>query len=474
MRRNFLWGGAIAANQSEGAYNEDGRGLANVDLLPYGEDRLAYMSGEIDSLELQQKYYYPSAKGIDFYHSYKDDIKLLAEMGFKSFRISIAWTRIFPNGDEEEPNEKGVKFYENLFLECKKYAIEPIVTIAHFDCPVNLIKKFGAWCSREMIACYEKLYKVLFTRYKGLVHYWITFNEINMILHAPFMAAGITFKDGEDHEQVKYTATHHELVASAMAVKYAHEVDPENKVGCMMAGGDYYPYSCNPKDVMEAMNKNRENLFFIDVQARGEYPEYAKKQLEQKNITLPILEGDYELLKEHTVDFVSFSYYASKVAASDSSEKRETAGNLVKSIKNPYLTLSEWGWQVDPLGLRITLNTIWDRYQKPLFIVENGLGAIDKLTQNHEIEDDYRIAYLSEHIKEMLHAIEQDGVDVLGYTSWGCIDLVSAGTGQMSKRYGYIYVDADDHGQGSYKRYRKKSFYWYKKVIESNGAILLS
>ncbi|WP_416337258.1 6-phospho-beta-glucosidase [Enterococcus thailandicus] len=469
MQKEFLWGGAIAANQSEGAFDVANRGLANVDLIPYGEARSKFLLGENIDLELSDNYYYPSKNGIDFYHTYKQDIKMLAEMGFKAFRISIAWTRIFPKGDETEANESGLLFYESIFKECKKYEIEPIVTIAHFDCPVHLIKKIGAWRDRRMVYYYEKLCRTLFERYKDLVQYWITFNEINMILHAPFMAAGLTFSKTDDIEQIKYVAAHHELVASALAVKWAHEVNPKNKVGCMMAGGDYYPYACRPEDVMEAIDKNRKNLFFIDVQARGEYPQYALKELERKRIKIPFESGDIELLMQYTVDFVSFSYYASRVAASQNSGLKETAGNIVKSIKNPYLEVSEWGWQIDPIGLRVTLNTIWDRYQKPLFIVENGLGAVDELTDTNEVHDGYRISYLSAHIAEMIKAVEIDGVGLIGYTSWGCIDLVSAGTGEMKKRYGFIYVDQDDFSNGSKKRYKKDSFYWFKQVIESNG-----
>ncbi|MBM7642794.1 6-phospho-beta-glucosidase [Streptococcus loxodontisalivarius] len=465
----FLWGGATAANQCEGAYDVDGRGLANVDVVPIGKDRFPIIAGQKKMFDFEDGYFYPAKESIDFYHHYKEDIALFAEMGFKTYRMSIGWTRIFPKGDELEPNEAGLQFYEDVFKECRKYDIEPLVTITHFDCPMYLIEHYGGWRNRQLIDFYERLVRTLFTRFKGLVKYWLTFNEINMILHAPFMGAGLYFEEGENVEQVKYQAAHHELVASALATKIAHEIDPENKVGCMLAAGQYYPNTCNPADYWQAMNDDRENYFFIDVQARGQYPNYAKKKFEKLGLNIEMTAEDLELLKENTVDFVSFSYYSSRVSSADPSLTDKTAGNIFASLKNPYLDASEWGWQIDPLGLRITLNTIWDRYQKPMFIVENGLGAVDTPDENGYVEDDYRIDYLREHVKTMNQAINEDGVELLGYTTWGCIDLVSAGTGEMKKRYGFIYVDRDNDGNGTLKRSKKKSFDWYKQVIASNG-----
>ena len=466
---NFLWGGATAANQCEGGFDQGGRGLANVDVIPTGKERRAVITGKREMLAFEEGYFYPAKEAIDMYHHFKEDIALFAEMGFKTYRLSIAWSRIFPKGDEETPNEEGLRFYEELFLECRKYQIEPLVTITHFDCPIHLIKEYGGWRNRKMIAFYENLCRAIFTRYKGLVKYWLTFNEINMILHAPFLGAGLTFAEGENEEQIKYQAAHHELVASALATKIAHEIDPENKVGCMLAAASYYPYSCNPKDVWESKKSDRGNYFFIDVQSRGEYPNYGLKMLAEKGITLERTAEDTALLKAHTVDFISFSYYASRVAASEDSGVEKTEGNLFPTIKNPYLEASEWGWQIDPLGLRITMNDLYDRYQKPLFIVENGLGAVDTPNEDGKINDVYRIEYLRAHIAAMKEAIDQDGLELLGYTSWGCIDLVSAGTGEMKKRYGYIYVDRDNEGNGTLARSKKQSFYWYKKVIASNG-----
>lgn len=466
--KNFLWGGATAANQCEGGYNLEGRGLANVDVCPAGKDRQAVITGEMKMFDFDNKHYYPAKKGIDFYHNYKEDIKLFAEMGFKIYRMSIAWSRIFPKGDETEPNEAGLKFYENIFKECHKYNIEPFVTITHFDCPMYLIKTYGGWRNRKLIDFYEKLCYVIFSRYKGLVKYWLTFNEINMILHAPFMGAGICFEEGENKEAVKYQAAHHELVASAIATKIAHEIDPENKIGCMFAAGSVYPYSCNPKDVWKALCVDRENYFFIDIQVFGEYPNYALKYMERNNCLPKIDDKDLKILKKYTVDFVAFSYYNSRCAA-DNTDTETAEGNIFSSVKNPYLNYSEWGWPIDSMGLRITLNQVYDRYRKPMFIVENGLGAVDTFDKNGFIQDDYRINYLREHIQTMKDAVEIDGVDLIGYTTWAPIDLVSAGSGQMKKRYGFIHVDLNDNGEGTLKRTKKKSFEWYKKVIASNG-----
>ncbi len=472
LSKDFLWGGATAANQCEGAYAEGGRGLANVDVIPHGPERRSVMLGVRKMDGIEEGYYYPALEGIDFYHHFREDIAMFAEMGFKTFRMSIGWSRIFPKGDEEEPNEEGLAFYEEVFRECKKYGIEPLVTITHFDCPMHLIKTYGGWKDRRLIEFYKKLVTTLFTRYKGLVKYWITFNEINMILHLPFMGAGLQIEEGEDQEQAKYVSAHHELVASAWATKIAHEIDPENKVGCMMAAGNYYPYCCMPEDVWAALGKDRENMMFIDVQARGYYPNYARKLFEKKNIKIDLTEEDEKILRENTVDYISFSYYSSRCITTQENVG-ETIGNAFKGTKNPYLKSSQWGWQIDPLGLRITMNTLYDRYQKPLFIVENGLGARDELIPDgngsYTVEDDYRIEYLKAHIEAFKAAVEEDGVELLGYTPWGCIDLVSASTGEMSKRYGFIYVDRADDGSGTFARYRKKSFAWYKKVIASNG-----
>ncbi|MBW5833929.1 6-phospho-beta-glucosidase [Yersinia enterocolitica] len=466
----FLWGGALAANQAEGACFEGGKGLTTVDMIPHGEHRLAVKLGQEKRFTLRDNEFYPSHQAIDFYHRYKDDIALMAEMGFTVFRTSIAWSRIYPNGDELTPNAEGIAFYRDLFNECKKHNIEPLVTLCHFDVPMHLVTEYGSWRNRKMVEFFTRYSRTCFEAFDGLVKYWLTFNEINILLHSPFSGAGLVFEPNENQEQVKYQAAHHELLASALATKIAHEVNPENQVGCMLAGGNFYPRTCKPEDVWAALEKDRENLFFIDVQARGAYPAYTKRLFREKGISIATQVGDDDILK-YTVDFVSFSYYASRCASADMNDHNSSAANIVKSLKNPHIQASEWGWGIDPLGLRITMNMMYDRYQKPLFLVENGLGAKDEINPQGEIEDDYRISYLREHIKAMAEAID-DGIPVIGYTSWGCIDLVSASTGEMSKRYGFVYVDRDDLGTGSLARKKKKSFYWYKKVIASNGADL--
>ena len=462
---NFLWGGAVAANQCEGAYNEDGKGLSVQDVLPRGLVGPRTQEPTPDNLKLE---------GIDFYHRYKEDIRLFAEMGFKVFRTSIAWSRIFPRGDEEEPNEKGLQFYDDLFDECRKYGIEPLVTISHYETPLWLAEQYDGWRDRRLVGFFERYVRTIFNRYKGKVRYWLTFNEINSLIHAPFMSGGIATPKEQLTEQDLYQAMHHELVASAMAVKLGHEIMPEAKIGCMILGITTYPLTPDPSDIIAAMEKDRDTLMFADVHARGSYPRYLVNYFEKKGIRIRMEPGDEEMLK-HTENIISFSYYSSGCVTVHQNEGSDALGNMTGGVKNPYLKASQWGWQIDPQGLRYTLNKLYDRYQLPLFIVENGLGAVDTLVtlENGEktVEDDYRIDYLRQHLKEAAKAIE-DGVELMGYTSWGCIDLVSASTAQMSKRYGYIYVDRNDDGSGTLQRYRKKSFYWYKKVIETNGESL--
>lgn len=467
FKNGFLWGGATAANQWEGAYKEGGRGLANADVLPHGRDRMQVIVGDMVMLEPDEDHYYPTLESIDFYHRYKEDIALFGEMGFKTLRLSIAWSRIFPNGDDAAPNEEGLKFYEDIFKECHKYGIEPLVTLTHYDIPMHLVTTYGGWRSRTVIDCYKRLVTVLFERYKGLVKYWLTFNEINIMTKAYFMAAGIIFEEGEDRYTSIYNAVHHVLVASAWAVKICHEIDPDAQIGCMLNAGIYYPMTCNPKDVLAAQEENRTHYMFSDVQVRGYYPAYVRKEFERNKYTVPFMEDDVLILQENLVDFVSFSYYSTRVV--EDGHKGKYDSNLLKSAKNPYVKMEPWGRHLDPLGLRITMNEIYDRYQKPLFLVENGLGAIDEPDENGYVEDDYRIDFLRDHIREMKNAVELDGIDLMGYTTWGPIDLVSVATGEMSKRYGFIYVDRDDLGNGTLKRSRKKSFHWYKKVIATNG-----
>ncbi|MDO4311843.1 MAG: 6-phospho-beta-glucosidase [Eubacteriales bacterium] len=461
----FLWGGAVAANQCEGAYNEDGKGFSIQDVMPNGIRGPRTEMPTEDNMKLI---------GIDFYHRYKEDVRLFAEMGFKVFRTSIAWSRIFPHGDEQEPNEKGLQFYDDLFDECHKYGIEPLVTISHYETPLYLAEKYNGWANRKMIDFYEHYVRTIFARYKGKVKYWLTFNEINSVLHEPFMSGGINTPKEELSEQDLYQAVHHELVASALATKIAHEMMPEAKVGCMILSMPTYPLSPDPDDVIEVMESEHKNYFFGDVHVRGIYPGYMKRYFREHDIQIHFEPEDEEILK-NTVDFVSFSYYMSVCATADPEKQIRGAGNLMGGVPNPTLKASEWGWQIDAKGLRYVLNMFYDRYQKPLFIVENGLGAVDVLVEDEQgnptVEDGYRIEYLNDHLIQLSEAIE-DGVEVMGYTTWGCIDLVSASTAELKKRYGFIYVDRNDDGTGTLERYKKKSFYWYKKVIATNGESL--
>lgn len=455
----FLWGGAVAANQVEGAYLADGKGLSTSDLQPQG------IFGEIKQRVPGD--FGIKDKAIDFYRRFPEDIKLFAEMGFTVLRTSIAWTRIFPQGDETQPNEAGLAFYDRLFDEMKKYGITPLVTLSHYEMPYGLVENYGGWGNRKTIDFFENYARTVFDRYQHKVKHWLTFNEINMSLHAPFTGVGLA---ADSSKQAIYQAIHHQLVASARAVKACHEIVAGGQVGNMLLGGMLYPLSCKPVDVLETQQQNRDWLFFGDVQVRGYYPAYMKRFFKQHQIELDITPEDIATLK-HTVDFISFSYYMTGCVTTDPQQNQAARANILNMVPNPHLASSEWGWQIDPVGLRYLMNELYDRYQKPLFIVENGLGARDHVEADGSINDDYRIQYINDHLVQVREAIA-DGVEVMGYTSWGPIDLVSASKAEFSKRYGFIYVDCDDQGKGTLERRRKKSFYWYADIIKNHGATL--
>lgn len=459
-----MWGGALSAHQIEGAYLEDGKGMSTADTLVCGNVNERLMN---ISTDLNNDAYYPSHEAIDFYHRYKEDVALFAEMGFKALRTSIAWSRIFPNGDDLEPNEQGLEFYDRLFDELIKHQIQPLISLSHYEMPMHLLTKYGGWKNRELVGLFERYARTVFQRYKGKVKLWVTFNEINVVRVMPYLGGGMLLKyDDPQYLHEVYQAAHHQFVASSLAVKACHEIIPDAKIGMMMASNLSYPKTCNPDDVWKNVTSERETLFFSDVMMRGYYPSYIKRFFKENNIELDTLPGDEELIRQYTADFLSFSYYMSTVISSKSEE--QLTGNFSWGGSNPYLETSDWGWQIDPVGLRILLNQLYDRYQKPLFIVENGLGAEDRPDAHGEIVDDYRIDYLRSHIHAMQEAIE-DGVDLMGYLPWGSIDLVSCSTGEMKKRYGFIYVDKNNEGEGTLERSRKKSFHWYKNVIRSNG-----
>ena len=483
--KDFLWGGATSAYQCEGAWNVHGRGPIKADYLLAGtskkprrityrdrdgnlkmmENRTGIKLPASSDYEIFDSCYYPNHEGIDFYHRYKEDIALFKEMGFKIFRMSVSWSRIYPNGDETKPNQEGLRFYKNVFKELKKNGIEPLVTIWHGDTPLYLEEKYGGWQNRKLIEFYDRFAKTCFTEFKGLVKYWLTFNEINNVLMFLDMFGNVpTDKMVQD----AYQELHYKFVASSHAVKTGHEIDPDNVIGCMICGIPFYPQTCDPKDIMLAHHTFEKGVLYSgDVQCRGKYPVFAQRLWKEHNVHLDMTEQDLLDLKSGTVDMFTFSYYMScNLTTHEISEL--VGGNCTSGTRNEYLKYSEWGWATDSLGLRYFLEKVYDRYELPIMIVENGLGAVDRIEEDGSIHDHYRIDYLREHIKEMAKAIE-NGVNLIGYTMWGCIDLVSAGSGEMKKRYGFIYVDRDDEGNGSFKRIKKDSFFWYKKVIAVNG-----
>ena len=470
LPKEFLWGGAVAAHQVEGGYNKGGKGISIVDVLTggaHGIDRVI-----TDSIE--EGKYYPNHEAVDFYGHYKEDIALFAELGFKCFRTSIAWTRIFPKGDELEPNEEGLKFYDDLFDELLKYNIEPVITLSHFEMPYHLVKEYGGWKNRKVIDFFVRYSEVVMKRYKDKVKYWMTFNEINNQKNYKYplfgyTCSGVIFNHDENPEQCMYQVVHHQLVASAKVVALGHQINSDFQIGCMMACVPLYPYSCKPEDMMYSVESMHDRYLFSDVHVRGEYPTYAIKEWERKGFNIHMEPEDKEILKNGTVDYIGLSYYMTNAVKAENVVEGNGLSGFPGSVPNPYVKSSDWGWQIDPIGLRYALNLLYERYQKPLFIVENGFGAIDTVEEDGSINDDYRIDYLKAHIEEMRKAVVLDGVDLMGYTPWGCIDCVSFTTGEYKKRYGFIYVDKHDDGTGTMKRMKKKSFNWYKKVIETNG-----
>lgn len=479
----FLWGGATAANQIEGGWDKGNKGWSVADCIKFKPDVSIndyYKNNYIDNKMIKEAKedldspLYAKRKAINHYEMYKEDIALFAEMGFSVYRLSIAWSRIFPNGDETKPNEEGLLFYDRIFDELAKYQIEPLVTLSHYEQPLHLSETYDSWYDPKLIDFFETYTRAVTQRYKHKVKYWLTFNEIDSIHRHPWTSAGL-LKDNfpnKNFEEVLYQSMHHQFVASARATKVIHKIIPDAQVGCMLTKRTLYPYSSQPEDVLQTIKDLRKTYVFGDVQVFGVYPEYLIKELKKKGIKIKISNKDKEVMKNNPVDFISFSYYSSACSIANPNNEQIVNENTYRGFRNPHLPLSEWGWSIDPIGLRISLIELQDRYRKPLFIVENGLGAEDVLSEDQKIHDEYRIYYLQEHLKEVSKSIIEDGVDVLGYTSWGPIDIVSASTNQMSKRYGFIYVDVDDYGNGTFQRNRKESFYWYKKVIKSNGAIL--
>lgn len=470
FKENFLWGGAVAAHQLEGGWQDGGKGVSVADVMTVGAHGVPrrITNGVLEGEN------YPNHEAIDFYGRYKEDVKLFAELGLKCFRTSIAWTRIFPKGDEAEPNEAGLQFYDDLFDECLKYGIEPVITLSHFEMPYHLVTEYGGWKNRKMIDFFARFSEVCFTRYKDKVTYWMTFNEINNQTNyyedfAPFTNSGLKFDAEDDREKIMYQAAHYELVASAKAIEIGHQINPNFEIGCMIAMVPIYPYSCSPSDMMAATVAMQRRYWFTDVHCKGRYPSYMKAYFNRKQFDLDITTEDEVQLTKGTVDYIGFSYYMSFAVKDHDKGPAYDYDEAHDLVENPYVKASEWGWQIDPTGLRYAMNWFNDRYELPLFIVENGFGAVDEIGDDGEIHDEYRIDYLREHIEAMQEAVIYDGIDLMGYTPWGFIDLVSAGTGEMKKRYGFIYVDKNNEGQGTLERSKKDSFYWFQNVIASNG-----
>jgi len=476
LPKDFLWGGALAAHQFEGGWNAGGKGPSVVDVMTAGAHGVSRKITDT----IEENEFYPNHEAIDFYHHYKEDIALFAEMGLKCLRTSIGWSRIFPKGDEDTPNEEGLQFYDNVFDELLKYGIEPVITLSHFEMPLHLAREYGGFRNRKVVDYFVKFAEVCFDRYKDKVKYWMTFNEINnqMDVDNPLFLwtnSGVTIKEGENPKEVMYQTGHHELIASALSVAAGKKINPDFLIGAMVSHVPIYPFSSNPEDIMLAEEEMRQRYFFPDVHVRGAYPKYALKEFEREGYNIKFEEGDEEILRNGTVDYLGFSYYMSTTVKSD--VVNDNTGDIVNGalrngVENPYIKSSDWGWAIDPTGLRYTLNRFYDRYQIPLFIVENGFGAIDTISEDGSIHDPERIQYLKSHIEALEKAVEYDGVDLIGYTPWGIIDIVSFTTGEMKKRYGMIYVDRDNEGNGSMKRFKKDSFDWYKQVIETNGEVL--
>ena len=490
LKKGFFWGGASAANQYEGAYLEGGKGLSICDVQTSGDKntprkvtwkkengecgftymRLGsdFLVPEDASLQVIENEHYPTHTASDFYHRYKEDIALMAEMGMNSFRLSIAWTRIYPTGEEEKPNEEGLAFYDRVFDEMKKHGIEPLVTLCHYETPLYLSEKYDGWKDRRLIPLFEKYVRTVFERYKGKVRYYLTFNEINCMEASPFMAGGIK----ENTPQSRAQGSHNQYLAGALAVKAAREIDPDIRVGMMTSYMPMYAYTCDPEDQLLIMERRNQVFDSIAIQAEGGYPVSVLNRLKRNGIVLDDRQEDYELLKRYPVDFIGFSVYNSGTLSTHPDLNEKGGGNLWTGLKNPYTPVNDWGWGLDPHCVRISLNELYNRFHKPLWIVENGLGALDRFEEDGSIHDQYRIDFMKQAIASMKDAVEIDDVDLMGYEAWGAIDCISSETGEMRKRYGMVYIDADDQGNGTLDRYKKDSFYWYKKVIESNGETL--
>ncbi len=467
--KDFLWGGAIAANQAEGAFDVGGKGLCLADIGQYYSQKpldkkanLEMSSEEIREALENKEAIFPKRWGIDFYHTYDSDLELLARLGLKSFRTSINWARIFPNGDDETPSQEGLLYYDNLIDSIIAHGMVPMITISHYEMPLHLSLAYNGWLSRKTISFFLNYCRVLFRRYRKKVRHWILSNQMNLITQESFNHLGIPSDRTENLEEAKYQALHHELLACALAAQLGHSIDSENQIGVMLSGGPAYAATCVPEDVMATMRHNQMELFCSDVLLRGRYPGYALRFFEENHFHISFDPEDEKILANRA-DFLAFSYYYTRICDKESFE------NHNRAYRNPSLPANPWGWSIDPVGLRFTLNYYYDRYQCPIYVVENGIGYFDKLEEDGTIHDPYRVDYLKQHISQLREAV-LDGVDVRGYYVWAPIDIVSCSSSEMSKRYGFIYVEQDDLGQGSRRRILKDSYFWFRRLISANGS----
>ena len=470
LPKGFLWGGAIAAHQAEGAWKVEGKGLSIADVMTAGDNTKNIPRRITEGLKPDKNY--PNHRGVEFYENYKKDIALFKEMGIKALRTSIVWTRIFPDGDDDAPNEKGLKFYDNLFDELLNNGIEPIVTLSHFEMPYAIYDKYGGFANRKVIECFVRFAETCFERYKNKVRYFMTFNEINnqadICEHHLWQEGAIRPKKGDDMEYLMYQSSVYELIASATAVKVAREISSNIKIGCMVSMGPVYPASSDPNDNFKALVTMNYKHWWTDVHVRGEIPNLIRKLWKRKGYNIDITDDDLKVLKEGTVDYIAMSYYSSNTIKYNLDNNNYEYRKDIDYVENDFLAKTDWGWNIDPLGLRYSLNFLYDRYRLPIMVAENGIGAYDKIENDGSINDDYRIDFLRAHISEVIDAVKLDGIEVIGYMVWTPIDVVSASTGEYDKRYGLIYVDISNDGKGTFRRLRKKSFYWYKNVIGGN------
>jgi len=459
--KDFLWGASTSAYQVEGASLTHGKGPSWQDVkeIPEGTSGLEVCA--------------------DHYHHYKEDVALMAEMGFKVYRFSISWSRLLPEGTGRI-NQEGIDFYNNLIDECLKYDIIPLVTMFHFDMPAALDER-GSWSNPDSVDWFVEFATLMYKSYGDRVKYWLTINEQNMLTLVGPVIGTLHIPEGCTNEIKEiYQQNHHMLVAQAKAMVLCHEMVEDGKIGPAPNISLVYPASCKPEDVIASQNSNAiQSWLYLDMSVHGVYNNLVWAYLEEHDATPTFAPGDEEALKNGNPDFIGFNYYNTSTVEdyslldtevkSTKTDQQNRGGvqGFYKSFRNPNLGTTEFGWEIDPVGFRATVREIYSRYRLPLIVTENGLGAYDTLTEDGKVHDPYRIEYLRKHIEQVQLAIT-DGVEMMGYCPWSAIDLISTHEGAV-KRYGFIYVDREEFDLKSLDRYRKDSFFWYKDVIASNG-----